>query len=202
MSTKYKLNVVNNSLVSGTICLYQTMPDQDDDIFSLAWFTKNANPETRVTFTWSLEFCASWSQTGTLKPGVFYDASQEKVVDPSDPNNNSYLLTMYNGAYQFVKADQTAQKGCIGIFCDDTIPNLKASIGIGMGGKPAFATQALMNTDFTFIPKVKYWLGFGKYEQGQVMDLSRMNHIQEIAFEPNCYELTAILGRDNKWEIE
>lgn len=201
MATNYKLTCKNESESDGTFCVYQTMPDQDDDIYSLAWFTKAVNSGTNVDFEWMIKFCVSWSQTGHLKPGVRYSASQTLDADPSNTNNNSFEFLKKNNAYAFENSSIATSAGDIGIHCSGNIPNKDASIGVGMNGKTAFATSALMNNHFIFIPKVRYWLIFGKYQIGEVMDLNRATDAVEIKFKPNVYEITATLGDDYKWTL-
>lgn len=201
MATTYNLTCKNESRSDGTFCVYQTMPDQNDDIYSLAWFAKQAHYRTTVIFDWDIQHCVSWGETGELRPGVRYTASQINDADPSNTSKNSFDFLKRNNAYTFQNSSVATSKGTIGIHCRDNIPNRDASIGLGMNGKTAFATQALMNFNFIFMPKVRYWLAFGRYEVGEVMDLHRSTNAVEIRYSPNVYEITATLGEDYRWTL-
>lgn len=198
MSTKYKVVIKNRSSMNGKMCIFQKLPDQHlSNIFSLAWFSKQCNANTTLTFEWAVKYSANWAETGILKPGISFQAGQSEDADPSDKKKNSFGLTLIDGGYQFVPAAKQAEAGTIGIFADGNIPNSQASIGIGMNGEPAFATQALMNYNFIFEPKVRYYLVFGNYQQGVVMDLTASTDAFEIAFPKNVFEREIELGDDN-----
>ncbi len=197
MSTKYNVVIRNKSLMNENMCIFQKLPNQSGNIFSLAWFSKHCYSHTSLTFEWVVEYCAHWAETGILKPGISFRAAQMVEADPSDQKNNSFGLTLLNGAYMFTSTTKQADAGTIGIFPDNNIPNLQASIGIGMNGEPAFATQALMNDNFIFEPKVRYYLVFGNYEQGMVMDLTASTDAFEIIFPKNVFQREIELGDDN-----
>ncbi len=86
--TNYSLTCVNDSQLSGSFAVFQkplpsTMPG---NVFSLAWFARPAAPGSRVTFTWGLDYCFTWSETGILKPGVKFAASQVVAADTNGLN--------------------------------------------------------------------------------------------------------------------
>lgn len=199
MSTNYSVKITNHSLVNGKMCLFQKMPDQRDDIFSLAWLTKQCNKGSSVKFKWEIDYCATWAETGVLRPGVTFEAGASMMVDPSNTAQNSLGFTYVDGGFSFEDTGKTTPAGNIGIYPTDKIPNNKASIGVGMNGESAFATQALMNYNFIFIPKVKYYLIFGNYTQGTVMDLSASTDAFELKFPPNEFEREIELGEDNRF---
>lgn len=201
MATTYRLTCKNESMCNGTFCVYQTMPDQNDNIFSLAWFAKQVYPGVTVDFRWYVDYCVSWSETGVLLPGVRYAESQIIDADPSSTAKNSFDFSMKNEEYTFQNSSTSKNTGNIEIRCSNNIPNRNASIGIGMNGKTAFATQALVNNNFIFIPKVRYWLVFGRYQSGEVMDVNRLSNAIEIKYSPNEYAITATLGEDNRWTL-
>ena len=64
MATKYKMTVNNNSKNYRNICVFQTLPDQPDNMMSLAWFSKAAHCGTSVEFDWSMNYNFIWSDKG------------------------------------------------------------------------------------------------------------------------------------------
>ncbi len=70
MATKYKMTVNNYSKNYGNICVFQTLPDQPDNMMSLAWFSKPAHPGTIVEFDWSMNYNFIWSDQGDLRIGM------------------------------------------------------------------------------------------------------------------------------------
>ncbi|UJX41481.1 protein RhiA [Desulfovibrio sp. JY] len=203
MSTQYTLNVSNSSARPGYFCIYQTFDEQEVmiNLFSLAWFSKGCNPGTQVSFRWSIDYGFCWGETETLVPGVTFAASETKDGDPSRIDQNSTNLTHNAFGYNFTGASKTAPMGTLGIFTDDTVPVNKAAVGISMGGSPALVVQAGPNLDFIFKPHPRYWICFGNYIQGQVIDLNMMTAAQEIEFFPNEYTIYATLQPNNTIKV-
>lgn len=200
MATPYVLNVDHQGTSCGDFCIYQTYEDQDEDIRSLVWLRKTAHPGTRLRFDWNVIYSAAWCEEGVLKPGVIFHASEVMEVDPSDVQGNSIAFKRENGAYHFVPSDHKTSQGKLGIRCDGSIPAGKASIGIAMSGNPAFARPADPNLQYTFGMHPKYWIAFGDFEEGEVIDLNRMTERYEISFPVNQYERSIRLTANNTWE--
>jgi hypothetical protein len=199
-SQSYTLNAINNSNNSGSFCVFQTDPDLGvSNVLSLAWFSKFAHPNTTVKFTWTVDYNFVWSETGVLTPGVVFDASQ--VFDADLQNGNQITLT-YNSAFNFINQTKGPKAGILYIKEDATIPANKASVGIGMSGFGTFVVQAQPNLNLNFTPHPSYFIAFGNFTQGEVLDISEMTNTAEIAFAPNVYSVTAILGADNAWTVK
>ena len=203
MSTEYTLRVKNDSQQTGSICVYQTCPDQENNsnIYSLAWFSKSAHPETQLSFKWSIDYSMVWSETGELRPGVMFDASENKKTDPSDMKTNILTLSKENDAFLFKNAETDGKLGVLTIKADGTIPNKKASVGVGvgMGGKPAIALNAFANMTYEFIPHPTYWIAFGDFEAGKVIDVNRISQCMKVVFAPNTYEKNLTFTESNEW---
>ena len=131
---------------------------------------------------------------------MVFHASEVRKADPSNTSENSIAFKKEKGAYHFVKSDHKTTQGKLGIRCDGSIPAGKASIGIGMSGNPVFARPADPNLQYTFGPHPKYWIAFGDFEEGEVIDLNRMTQRYEIKFPINQYERSIRLTPDNTWE--
>jgi hypothetical protein len=207
MATNYSLTVTDHALNPGMFCVYTTCPDPKVvqlNLKSLAWFTKAANPNTVLTFDWSLDYSFVWCETGELKPGVRFRASQTFPADPQTPGLTKVLLDKANSAYEFLAnapADKQPPAGTLGIYSGGNIPNNDVSAGIGLGGSPALVTSTSPNMGYTFIPKIKYWIAFGYFTQGEVLDLNAMTDVQEIAFPTNVYDIGVTLNEDNTWTV-
>jgi hypothetical protein len=202
---KYSLLVKNDSPNPGSICVYTTSPDTQkiqQDLRSLAWFTKPANPNSQVKFTWDLNFSFAWAESGLLVPGVFFEAGEIIDADPSNDKKNKAYFDIQNNAYLFGDPAKATvpSPGALGITTSGIIPNGIASVGVGVNGKAALAVNATPNYQFTFIPKIQYWLAFGSFHEGVVLDLNSMvRNICEIKFPAAVYGLQVTLQEDNTW---
>ncbi|MFI5138274.1 MAG: hypothetical protein ACHQIM_10640 [Sphingobacteriales bacterium] len=199
MST-YSINFFNNSSMPGSICVFQQSPDTSNpNVFALAWFAKFTNPNTRLSFSWNLDYCFIWDETGQLVPGITFNASE--VLPAGLTDNNTVTLTKGDGAYQFVDQTTGGQPGSLTINCDVTIPPNQASVGIGMSGAGTFAMQAAPNMAYLFTPQPQYWVAFGNFEQGQALDAGEITNSAQVAFPPNIYAMDVKLNMDNTWTI-
>ena len=199
MATNYSLTVEHNGTDTGDFCVYQTNDNQSEDIRSLVWFSKRAHPNTQLKFRWSLDYGFTWSEQGMLVPGVVFEASQIIPTDLSDVFQNSIGFTKANNAFGFVETTIPTTHGRMGIICDDLIPARTASIGISMSGKSAFACPASPNMKYTFRPHPRYWIAFGKFEEGEVIDHNRMTHKFEVKFRENQFDKIVCLTESNNW---
>lgn len=200
MSQTYTLTFVNNSVNLASACVYQKAPDTSMvDVMSLAWFSKEAAPHTRVNFSWTIDYSFIWSQTGTLAPGVLFSASENLPADLTSTNKVSF--TNENGAYTF-QNQGPGTPGSLTIAQDGTIPAQQAAVGIGMSGQGAFAVQAQPNMNEMFTPHPNYWITFGTFTQGEVVDVESMTNPQQISFPENIYAMTAVLNSDNTWTVQ
>ena len=133
MATNYSITVINNSNISGSDCVYQEDPsDGNPSIMSLAWFARFAMPGTRVKFTWATEYCFVWGETGSLMPGVTFQAAQTTSADLT--SSNSITLTQTNGSYQFINQTQGTQPGMLTVVTSSSVQWGNVSTGIGMSG--------------------------------------------------------------------
>ncbi len=200
--TEYTLIFKNESSNLGDVCVYQHDPDMAvQDVMSLAWFAKGAAPTTTVTFTWSIDYCFVWDETGVLKPGVVFEAAQ--VWDADLQNLNCVTLTVpKDGIYTFTDLKHCGNAGNLYIFGDRTVPVRQAAVGIGMAGKPTHVAPAQPNFEWVYTPKPLYWITFGDFEPGVILDVETISLKAAIHFPPNVYSMTAILNADNTWTIQ
>ena len=202
---KYSLLVKNKSENSGSFCVYTVSPDTQQiqqDLRSIAWFTKAANPNGQIKFRWELSFSFAWAESGQLVPGVFFNAGEIIEADLLSDKANRAYFEKNDGAYRFGDSTQATlpSKGALGITTSRNIPHGQASVGVGINGKAALAVNATPNYHFTFIPKIQYWLAFGNFREGVVLDLNSMvRNVVEIKFPANVYDLQVTLNEDNTW---
>lgn len=198
----YSLVFVNNSPETFDAAVYQNDPDLGNpNVESLAWFTKTAAPSTTVVFSWTIDYSFVWCQTGQLRPGVLFNASQVWPADLSTSNKVGF--TQQGGAYTFEDQIQGAQAGTLYISQDQTIGSGQASVGIGMSGSGVYAVQAEPNLQVNFTPHPQYWITFGQFVQGQVLDIGQITDTAaHIEFPHDVNSMTAILNNDNTWSVQ
>jgi len=201
MGTQYTLRFVNNSQVTAQACVYQTDPDIGvPGVMSVAWFAKGAAPTTRIAFSWEIDYSFVWSEIGTLAAGVMFDASQ--VWDADLSATNQVTFTHEGGIYTFENQHSGPHPGSLYVLEDSKLPHNQAAVGIGVSGRPAYVVQAMPNWNLCFTPKPKYWITFGNFDEGEVLDVQSISHKAEIQFQPNIYSMTAILNPDNSWTVK
>jgi hypothetical protein len=196
--TQYRLQVLNASNNFGTCCLYQTNP-ANDPAFSLAWMTEPAGPESQVNFQWQPDYSFSWGQTGSLMPGVDFQAAQMQTADPSA--QNLVTLTSQNGSYSFTNETSGPAPGTLSINCDASVQPNSVSVGVAMSNATAFATQGVPNTINVFRMQPQFRLAFGQYQTGQVLDANSIPNSVQIEFPPNVFSMVATLSADGNWTV-
>ena len=209
MSDIYTLTFVNNSNNNWDFCCYQQDPNINiPDVMSLAWFAFPVAPTTVVSFSWEINYQFVWSQMGQLAAGVKFSASQK--WDANLSTNNSIDFTRKpNKAFTFQNQMSAGVPGTLFINQDETIPEKTAAVGINMSilgapigaGSGTFVVPAQPNITASFSPHPTYWVTFGQFTPGQVLDTKQITKKAEIAFPVNVYDMVAILGSDNKWKV-
>jgi hypothetical protein len=195
----YTLNFQNDSSNAGDVCVYQTLPNlAQQDVMSLAWFAEYNYPTTAVQFQWEIDYSFVWDQTGPLIPGVVFVASQ---TWPADLANSNQVTLTYDQAYTFTNQTAGGSSGNLYITEDRTVPLNDAAVGIAMSGAGTFVQQAQPNLNLVFTPTPTYWITFGNYTQGQVMDIESITNSAQIQFGPNVYAMSAVLNADNTWTV-
>ena len=201
MSVTYNLIFQNNSSNTWTAAVYQDDPNiGNPDVMSLAWFTKAAAPTTNVQFSWTIDYGFVWSETGTLTDGVVFTASQDWSADLTSTNRVGF--TNQNSAFTFQDQTQGPQPGTLSIVQDGTIPANTASVGVSMSGAGTYAVQAQPNITASFTPHPNYWITFGQYTKGEVMDIGQLTNKAAVEFPANVYSMTAILSATNTWSVK
>lgn len=199
--TKYSLTAVNDSAQPWKFYVYQTTPNQPNNMFSLAWFASpyQIRVGDQIRFEWEINYNFVWSDTGSLIPGVRFNAFGTKDADPEEKNSTNFSGGIAPG---FSSPEKEPPPGSLIINDGDDVPNKKFSVGIGMSGAGTFAVQAGTNLKHQFTPTPRYWIAAGIDEQcGTVLNIQTITQAQEIAYDPATYEKTATLTKDNTWTV-
>lgn len=109
---------------------------------------------------------------------------------------------MSNNAYTFNNLTKGSIAGALEIDEDDTVPLKRASVGIAMAGAGTFVRQAQPNLTLFFQPHPEYWITFGNYEPGEVLNITEITNKQKIEFEPGIFSVNAVLNKDNTWTVK
>lgn len=196
--TQYSLTCVNNSNLPGSFAVFQKAPPttMPGNVFSLAWFARPAHPGTSVTFQWGVDYSFVWSETGILRPGINFNASQAIPADP-DRQNFVQLTVDGVGASYFATPSSAGSSGSLTIQqLSSVVPN-RTSVGVGMSGSGTFAIQAAPNMTAVFTPHPNYWVIFGNFKTGDVMDIEDVTSAQEVTFGGSLASRTAVLDLSN-----
>ena len=212
MATEYSLTFVNNSTNNWSFCCYQHDPDIGaHDVMSLAWFAFPTAPTTAVSFSWETDYQFVWSQTGALRTGARFIASQRWDADLKMRNVIDFTREP-NDAFNFRNPRAAVDhEGTFFIQQDRFIPEHIAAVGINMGIKDAppgsagtgtFVVPAGPRLSASFTPHPRYWVTFGNYVPGQVLDMQKITNTAKVEFPPNVYDMIATLNEGNEWEVK
>jgi len=196
--TQYSLTCVNNSTMSGSFAVFQKAPPLTvpGNVFSLAWFARPTAPGSQVTFQWTVDYSFVWSETGILKPGINFAASQVLAADPNGQNLVQLTVDAY-GASTFANQSSAGAVGSLTVQqLSNVVPN-RTSVGVGMSGSGTFAIQAAPNMTAVFTPHPNYWVLFGNYTTGDVMDIEDVSGSVEATYGGSLTTRTAVMGLDN-----
>ncbi|MEM6829903.1 MAG: protein rhiA [Bacteroidota bacterium] len=200
---EYSINFKNDSTQIGSACIFQTDPDLGvHDVLSLAWFCKPAFPTTQLQFKWNINYCYTWSRQGTLRPGVVYKASQTWNADLTNKNAVDFRKDVELDAYTFENQTAGPKDGHMYIYEKRSVAANECAVGIGMSGSGTFVVNSQPNMQLQFSPHPKYWIVFGSFEEGEVLDIEKVTATaQEIAFPVNQYAMNVTLNGDNTWTV-
>lgn len=197
---QYSLTFKNNSSNVGTVCVYLSEPTLSNDMMSLAWFAKKVHPSTTVDLNWIVDYGFIWDDNITnLGSGIVFNASQMWPADLDE--NNSITLTYKHGAYTFTDQTYGEKNGLLYIKQDDTVPLRGATVGVSVAGLGAFVTQSQPNYTIIFEPKLEYWITFGDYCLGEVLNITEISEKCKLDFKSGVYNKNITLNIDNKWTI-
>lgn len=201
-SVNYTLQFRNNSTNPGNIIVFQQDPDLGvPNVFPLAWFSKYTYPLTNAEFTWAIDYNFVWEETGPLVPGVVFKATQDPPANLTTSNQITLEYDAGNGAYYFADQGPGPRPGNLYIRESASVPLKQASVGIGMSGAGTFAVQAQPNLSLTFTPHPRYYVAFGTFTKGEVLDIQEITNAAEVAYPAGVYHMMVVLNDDHTWSI-
>ena len=199
MATQYSLTLKNNSSSRGSFAVFQQPPPAhalSGTVFSLAWLTRPVDSGTQATFQWTEDHSFVASETGVLKPGVVIAAPETVAADPAG-QNFIRLTADSSGAACFAPSDACGSVGSLTIEQGaDVVPD-RTAVGVGMSGAGTFVVQAKPNTTMVFTPHPNYWVTFGDFQPGQVMDIDNVTGAVEVTFPGATTSRTVTLQPNN-----
>ena len=181
------------------LCYQQGINVNTPYVYTLAWFAKPVADGVDVDFTWTIDYSFVWSEQGTLKPGITFKAQQ--VISADLQTDNLVDFTEIDGAFQFANESAAGTAGSLTIDCDGTIPKDAATVGIGMSGQGTHVVPAEPNFAAVFSVHPEYWISFGSFVPGQVVDTQTMVNSDQVTFPVNVYNMTATLDSGNNWTL-
>jgi hypothetical protein len=195
MDSSYSLTCVNNSASEGRFVVFQKPPGNPN--FSvLAWFAKAAHPDTQVTFRWTTDYCFVWAETGVVTPAISFKAWQIVAADPETRNLIQLTQDAYAATY-FTTPTDAGVRGRLTIQSLATVVPHRTAIGIGMSSSATMVLPAMPNFNVEFMPQPHYWVAFGNYFTGQILDIEHMTGATEVIYPPEVMSRTATLGADH-----
>jgi hypothetical protein len=199
MAPSYSLTCVNNSSSPGRFVVFQKPPG-NPSISVLAWFAKAAHPDTQVTFRWTTDYCFVWAETGVVTPAISFKAWQIVAADPVSRNLIQLTEDAYAATY-FTTPTDTGVRGSLTIQQLANVVPHRTAVGIGMSGSGTMVMQAVPNFNTVFTPHPNYWVAFGNYFTGQILDIEHMTGATEVTYLPGATSSTATLGPDNAIKV-
>ena len=197
----YSLVCKNDSPGDWYFYVYQKLPQQPSDVFSLAWFAspiKLAQGST-ITFDWTIDYSFVWGRSGIVQPGVNYNAGGD--VPCSLQGDNQTTFSAENNTPRFSTPVSGGQAGSLTINEDASVPNLVYSTGIGMSGQGTFVQQALANSPQVYTPEPTYFIAAGsQIQMGQVL-AQTITGSGQVTFPQNVFTMYATLSDQQLWEI-
>jgi hypothetical protein len=204
--TPYSIKITNDSSIdNANAIVFQQDPSLPSDVVSLAWLTKMCHVGSWVTLSWTLDFCFVWGQTGTLSPGVNYVSGD--VVPADLVSNNQITLSYIDNGFEFGPISANKTQGSLFVPEDTTVPGFgnpnQGNVGIGMYGKGTFVcpTQATGpggGRQFTIHPQ--YWVAFGNFQAGEVVDESVLYFPYEVEFKDGTFNADCTFD-GQKWTV-
>jgi hypothetical protein len=199
-ATPYTLVLKNNSASPWTFYVYQQVPNQASaNVFSLAWFCSPfvITQGNQISFQWSIEYGFVWGATGTVMPGVVFNAGGGQPANLQSANTTNF--STQPGPNLSVPVAGNPQ-GSLVISDASNVPNNTFSVGISMGSAGTFVTNAGPNLLHTFTPTPTYWVAAGSNVQvGTILDITTVTQNLQVIFPVNVYTVTYSLNQSNQW---
>jgi hypothetical protein len=166
----------------------------------LAWLSKYVQPNSQAQFSWEQNYSFVAGQSGELRPGAKFNVNQTYNADPV--NQNEISLSDNGGYLQFSNPTRGYQQNVFSIKTSSGISRQgDVAVGISMSESPVFVSQAQPNMNYNFQPGNQYFIAFGKFEQGEVLNVRSISNAAKLEFSQGVSSLKAELNPNNTWSI-
>jgi hypothetical protein len=193
--TQYSLTCINRSSSSGSFAVFQKPPATPVS-FPLAWLTRSAAPSAEVTFTWSVDYSFVWSETGVINSGVNFSGRQVIPADPDKLNTVELAVDNYGATY-FKPPSGSGTAGTLTVVQDAEVVPDRTSVGIGMSGSGTTVVPAAPNKTAVFRLHPNYWVVFGNYQAGEVIDVEDTTGAVEVTYPDGITSRTVTIGQND-----
>lgn len=196
---EYRITCSNRSAMHGSFAIYQTpLPSNGrSSVLSVAMMSRATAPATRVSFTWTPTYSFVWGEGGHLNSNVSFCACQELGADPLRENVVDLVQDRY-GAPEFRNPRVGGPSGTLTINQINATYDFPVSVGVGVGGRPAYLVPFNANVSTLFIPHPsQYWIVFGGHVAGGVIDHTTLTQAIPVELSPQAPTQSVILGEDN-----
>lgn len=195
----YSIRVINQSTQQGNVVLFQK--DQglsSSNMSSIAWLSKPVYPNMQSQFQWETEFSFNLGE-GANVPGAIYHPFQ--VMQGNTTNLNTVKVNYNNDMAVLEGPIPGMQEGNLYIESYPSVALGQYLVGFGMGNQPTFVGQVIPGLMFVYQhPNPKYYITFGYYTQGQILESNIPNAI-EICFPEGVTEMTATYNPNGTWTL-
>jgi len=197
--TTYILTCFNESEHAGNFMLFQKPQPVPvpGGAASLAWFARPTQPGKSSIIQWTIDYGFVWSQSSTLQPGTVFQPAQFVPADPMGINLIQYGQDEH-GVPHLSDPSANGQRGYLTIQQAVTVTPRRSAVGIAMSGVPVAAVLAEPVMMAPFVPHPNYWLAFGQYQAGEVLDVETILDAVEVQFLPNQYTRSAFRAKDGR----
>ena len=122
---------------------------------------------------------------------------------PADPaGDNQITVTRQQRFYTFADPAKGPQPGSIVILTDASIAPDVLSIGIGTGEMVTFVSPATPGLSRTFATDATYWIAFGDFVTGQVIEPQSIGSTVQLPFSSAVTEVVAVVDADGSWRLQ
>lgn len=197
--SNYSLNIENKGTFYGEIVIYQKQKNlEQKGSNSVAWMTRTINPGTEATFSWEEIYNFVWGESQNLKTGVIFNENQ--MIEGSPRIGNKVEFTQNEYGYTFHQSTAPKDIGKLIIEESELIESRKSSVGIGMCGLGTLIWDAEPSTTLKIEAKFEYWLTYGAFQEGEVLDLKEiLDKSIKLEYPPHKYNATVAIMADNSW---
>lgn len=182
-------------------CLYQDIPGRfNSEIYQLAWVVQPCAYGEQIKFTWTTSYQYQWGVLEEFENGARFDPSSNFPCELDELEENSIQLVSVGNTYQFQRNHHSNIGGNLPIRKGKDIDK-SIAVGIAMDGKSVFATQGNSSVSSLIVPQPDYYVTFGNFKEGQVIDRQAAIDPLKIEFTgSNHLEIT--LDEGFQWHVK